>query len=255
MSHRVFARFRLISISLFVFGLVSVAVAFSINQSSGNKLRHRKGFTLIRRETAQPFNGPPDGARVIVYSISTRYQKSDGTWKQIQTYYNSKDQVVKKDIGVGIPGQGVFKADLSNRVLEFLSSMPSVEKSSYVSIYDARSDPHFLKNDSVHGFETYVLHFPEEDGGYIDLYCAPELDNTPIREVSVSPKGIGITEVVDVKFGDPDDRVFNGLPKWLIHYDRFKQKIATMEENGNHLAAEALRKEMEEQIAKQAQDQ
>ena len=255
MSERSFAKFKLISIAVFIFGLVSAALAFSFHQVNGKKVRHAKGFTLITRDTAMPFTWSPDGPNIIKYSICVRYKKSDGPWKQVRKYYNSKDEVVKKDIGVGIPGQGVFKVDIANRVLEFLSSMPPVEKTSYVPINDGHDHPNFLKDDLVHGYQTYVLRFPDQDGGYLDIYFAPELDDTPIREVSVSPLGTGITELIDIKMGDPDERVFSGLSKWLVSYDRFKWKIATMEEAGKHEAAESLRKELAEQIAKEDRKQ
>ena len=58
-----------------------------------------------------------------------------------------------------------------------------------------------------------------------------------------------------MKPGDPDEGVFGSLPKWLVNYDRFKEKIVAMEESGKHEAAEAMRHELDEQLARQVRDQ
>ena len=198
-----------------------------------------------------PLTGLPEGPNVITYSTAITYKRSDGSWKAIRRYYNSKDEVVKKDITFGVPGQGVFKVDRSNGSLEFISAMPPVEKTSYVTISDGHDQPNFVRDDSVNGYQAYVLRFPDDNGGYLEIYYCPELDNTSIQEVTVSPLGVEIEQMVKVKLGDPDDKVFEGAPKWLVNYEFFKQKIATMDQAGKHEAADAMRKELAEQIAKQ----
>jgi hypothetical protein len=112
-----------------------------------------------------------------------------------------------------------------------------------------------LKDDWVQGYQTYVLRFLDQEGGYTDMYCALELDGEPIRTVTVSPNGIFLEEAVQIKLGDPDDRVFGPLPNLLVNYDHFKSKIAAMEEAGKHDSAEAMQRELDEQIAKEIKDQ
>lgn len=256
MSHRTFSRFRLISITLFVLGLVSATVALSLHQANKGKLRHRIGFTLTTRDWGATVNPPIfDSPKIIRYSMAVRYQKSDGTWKEIRKYFNSKDELVKKEISMGIPGQGVFKINNATHELEFLSSMAPIEQTSYVKVTDGHENDNYLGTDVVHGYEAYVLRFPDDDGGYHDHYFVPALDNTCIKRVSWSPFGIGIDDVIDIKIGEPDEKAFDGLPKWLINYDHFKRKIATIEERGQHDTAEAMRKELASQIAKQERQQ
>lgn len=251
MSERLFARFKFISIAVFVVGLVSATLAFSLHQTNGKKLRHRKGFTLITKETAILYSGTQGNVPVVSYARTIRYQKSDGTWKQVTTHRDADGNVLRKQIGVGIPGQGVFKLNRAEGTLDFLSAMPPKEVASYVPNKDGHTDPSFLKDDWVQGYQTYVLHFPDQEGGYVDLYFAPELDDQVIRRVVVTPHGIAIDELVEVKPGDPDERAFGPLPNWLVKYDRFKQKIATLEERGQHETVKAMRQELAEQIAKQ----
>jgi hypothetical protein len=257
MSEKSFAGFRVISISLFVVGLMSAAVAYSWQRRDAVKLRHAKGFTIVTRETTA-FSDPTiqRGPEQIDHVITVRYQKSDGTWKQIRTYRNSGGSVVKKDIGLGIPGRGVFQIDRQRGVLHFISPMPARENTSYVPISDGRDSPNFLKDDSVQGYATYVLRFPDDDGsGYVDMYFSPELDGQAIRTVTVFKGGVSIAEAIQIKFGDPDDRAFGSLPNWMVDYDHFQEKIRAMEDNGKPEIAAALRRQLEQHLSKQVQDQ
>lgn len=251
MSERSFAHLKLISIAVFILGLVSAALALSLHQTNGKKLRQRKGFTLVTKQISILNSGTRDGLPMVTQTTTIRYQNSDGTWKQVRTYSDANGKVIKKDIGVGIPGQGVFKLNKGQGTLEFLSSMPPKEASSYVPIKDWPADPNFLKDDWVQGYQAYAVRFLDPNGGYVDLYFAPELDNELVRKVSVSPYGVAVEELLEVKPGNPAERAFGSLPKWLVNYDLFKQEIATMDERGNHETAEAMRRELAERIARQ----
>ena len=107
----------------------------------------------------------------------------------------------------------------------------------------------------VQGYKTYVLHYAEDDGSYQDDYCAVDLDGYAIKSVKVTPRGSSVTEATQITPGDPDDRVFGSLPHWLVKYDRFKEKIAALEDDGKHEAAEAMRRELEQQLAKHIRQQ
>lgn len=255
MSHKSFARFRVISIAIFLVGAVSAGFAYSLHKRNGPQVRHRKGFTLRSKKTSIPIVPRQPVPLEMTHANAIRYQRSDGTFKEVQTYYNANDAVVKKEILFGIPGQGVFKINNPQGPLEFLSSMRPKEKTPYVRVDDGHSHPNFLRDDWVQGYQTYVLRFPEEDGGYFEVYCAPDLDGEPLRRVSVSPGGVSINEVVQITLGDPDDSVFGPLPNLLVNYDLFKSKIAVTREAGNHEAAEGMQRQLDEQIAKQMQEQ
>lgn len=255
MSHRSFARCRAISIAIFVIGAVSAGFAYSLRKANGPTLRQRKGFILTTKTTTTPVIPRQSLPREITHSNSIRYQRSDGTFKEVQTYYDSNDALVKKEILLGIPGQGVFKINNPQGPLQFLSSMPSREESSFVHIVDGHSHPNFVRDEWVKGQQTYVLRFPDQDGGYFEMYCAVELDGEPLRRVTVSPGGVSIGELVEITRGDPDDKVFGPLPKLLVNYDLFKNKIAKTREAGNYEVAESMQRQMDEQVAKQMQEQ
>jgi hypothetical protein len=252
MSAKTYARFRLLCVILFLTGVFSAAIAFTVHKTDTKK-RHAKGFTIVTKETNAPTNGGAPSE--VGYAITVRYHRSDGTWKQIRTYHAANGQVLKRDVGFGIPGTGVFRLDRERRALEFLSSMPPKEETSYVQITNGHDDPHFVREDVVQGYATYVLRFPETDGGYTELYYASEFDNLPIRRVTVSPNAVSLTEPITIMFGEPDDVVFGSFPKWVVSFEHFKEKISAMEESGNHEAAQAMRQQIEDQLAKQIRDQ
>lgn len=255
MSHKSFARLRAISIAIFVIGTVSAVLAYSLQKQDGPQLRQRKGFTLKMKGTTSLVIPRQPGPREITNTTTIRYQKSDGTFKEVQTYYNANGAVVKKHIIFGIPGSGVFSINNPQGPLEFLSAMRPKDQTSFVRVDNGHSQPNFVRDDWVLGYPTYVLRFPDEDGGYDEIYCAPELDGEPLRRVSVSRGAVSIKEVVEIILGDPDDRAFGSLPKLLVSYDLFKSKIATMREAGNHEAAEGMQRQLDEEIAKQMKKQ
>lgn len=256
MSQKLFFRLRVISIAIFLIGVVSVGLAYSLHRRNGPRLRHGKGFTIITKETigmSDPnMQSQPDQAD---YVIKERYQKSDGTWKEVITEYKNNGQEIKKDSSFGIPGRGVFKIDKDQGVLNFLSSMPPKEVTALVPITDGHDKQRFLKDEVVQGYKTYVLHYVEKDGSYQDEYYALDLDGYPIKSVIVTPRGTSVTEAIQITLGDPDEKVFGSLPNWLVKYDRFREKIQALEEDGKHETAGAMRRELEQQLAKQVKDQ
>jgi hypothetical protein len=253
MSERAFARFKIISVAVFILGLVSVALAFTLQQTNAPRMKPAKGFTLRSRDVVALTTPRQSGPNEIAYSEAVRYQKSDGTFREVQRYLNVNGKILKKKILVGIPSQGVFGIDLPAGTLSFLSAMPSKDKTSFVQVTDGRDHPNFLKDDWVKGYSTYVLRFPDKDDGYTDIYYSPDLNNQSLRRVNVSSQGVAVEEVFQIELGDPDERAFAPLPKWLVNYDLFKQKIAEMEKAGNPAAALALQRELDEQIKKSDQ--
>ena len=128
--------------------------------------------------------------------------------------------------------------------------MPPKEQTSYVQITDGRDHPNFLKEEVVQGYATYVLRFLDEDGGYVDLYRAPELNNRTIKMVKVSNSGVAVEEPVQIILSDPDEKIFEHLPNWHVRYGRFEEKIKAIEEGGQPETAKAMRQQMERQIDK-----
>src|SRR5882762_5902971 len=169
-------RFKLLSIVVLVIGVVSAAVAYSFQRANSLKLRHAKGFTIVTKETVT-MNDPSMQSEPgqADYVITARYQKSDGTWKEVRTAYKTNGTALREAIQFGIPGRGVFQVDKERGVLNFISQMPPKEETSYVPINDGHDNKRFSRDDIVQGYKTYVLHYVvAEDGSYEDEYYAPD---------------------------------------------------------------------------------
>ena len=238
-------RIRVFSIALFVTGVVSAVIVYAL-PPKGPTTRPAKGFTIVTKETIK-MNDPKAQAnpRQSDYVIMVRSQKSDGTWKEVRTSYKNDGKVIREHSAIGIPGDGAFQ-DSGNGVLEFLSAMPGTEVTSLVPIIDSHSDPRFVREEMVQGYNCYVLRYEvDKDGSYEEEYYAPELNNYPIRSVKVAPYGVSITEMVQITLGNPADDVFSRAAKKPVKYDAFKNKIKALEDDGKHEAANAMRRDLE----------
>lgn len=228
---RVPRKIRLLLIMLIVAGVVSAAIAFARPQKD-LKMRRARDFTIVTKETIK-LHDPKMQAhpQQADYVVTVRSQRSDGAWKEVRTRYKSGGTVLSETTTFGIPGEGAFQVGNVSRELEFLSAMPSREITSYVPVTDGRSDPRYVRDEVVQGYSTYVLHYKvDKNGSYEEEYFAPELDNYPIRSVKVAPYGIAVTEMLQLIPGEPAEEVFTSLPKGLVKYDHFNQKIKNLED-------------------------
>jgi hypothetical protein len=243
-------RIRILSLALFVTGVVSAAIAYAL-PAKQPKTRPAKGFTIVTKETIK-LNDPKEQAnpQQTDYSITVRSQKADGTWKQVRTSYKNNGKVIKEHTTFGIPGNGVYQ-DNRDGELEFLSEMPSAEVTSLVPVFDGHSDPRFVRDEVVQGYNCYVLRYEvDQNGAYEEEYYATELDNYPIRSVKVAPHGVSTTEMVQLTLGNPSDDVFKSLPKGTVKYDAFKNKMKALNDEGKHDAADAMHRDLERRSSK-----
>lgn len=240
MSHTLSKRIRVLSITVFLLGIVTASLAYSINY-----VRRPKpvGFTMISTTTFTPSDGSP----TRLAGTQVRFQKADGTWKESITYYNHDGTVYKEDTVFGQLGRGVFQVDEEGKALNFLSSMPA--SAAEIPRPDLRKDQRFVKEELVLGYKTYVLRQPDDDNsGYSASYYAPALANLPIKYITVSSAGTTVSEPVRIEIGEPSDEVFNSTPDLPVKYDHYRDKIQTMEERGHREAAEQMRRDLQKRL-------
>lgn len=257
MRHLFSNHLKLASVILLSIGVVSAALAYSLRRSHMPVRRPAKGFKVVTKEVIR-MNDPKMKAhpKQADYVITERYQKSDGTWKEIKVAYKLDGTVIREHTSFGIPGDGVFQIDSERGELDFISSMPPKEQTSFVTIADGRHHPRFLKHDVVQGYQTYVLHYTVgADGSYEDEYYAPDLDNYPLRSVKVAPYGGSVTEPIEIRQGDPDESNFSSLPDLKVNYDQFQKKIKALDDDGKHEAAQQMRRELGQRLARGSKPQ
>src|SRR5213075_2292151 len=134
MTTRSTENLKIVCISIFLTGLTSVGFVYAF-QTPSLQRRHARGFTIVTKETIR-MNDPNMQARAgqADYIITTRYQRSDGSWKEEMASYKGENQLLRKSVGFGIPGRGVFHIDSNRAVLDFVSAMPTKEITSYVTV-------------------------------------------------------------------------------------------------------------------------
>jgi len=250
MTNTLSRRIRVLSIAIFVIGLVSAVIAYAL-PPKGPKTKPAKGFTIVTKETIKLHDANAQANPLQSdYVITVRSQKSDGTWKEVRTAYKNDGKVIREHTAFGIPGDGVYQ-DSGKGELEFLSAMPPAEVTSLVPIFDSHSDPKFFREEVVQGYNCFVLHYEvDKNGSYEEEYYAPELNNYPIRSVKVAPHGTSITEMVQLTLGNPAEEVFTSLPRGSVKYETFKNKMRALKDDGKHEAAEVMSQDLERQLSK-----
>lgn len=238
MSYTFSKRFRTLSIAVFLLGAVTAGITFL----SRVLARRSTPYTMTLTRTLTPRDGDP-----IHAATEVRYQRSDGSWKQVTVYFDRGGVVQKVDTMLGRVGEGVFQLDNENKALSFIS--PMEVRAGDTSVPNLRNDPKFVREDSVRGYKTNVLRFSEESGsGYVEVYYAPALRNFPVKTVTSSDGGTSVIEMTQIELGSPSESEFNELPAWPVNYDRYEQKIKAIDDTGQHEAADQMRQEMQKRL-------
>jgi hypothetical protein len=234
MTDKSLKRMRWLAITIFLLGTVSLAVAYSLNRAKGPA--PPVGFTMISTQTFTPRNSE------VSYHVATkvRYQKSNGEWRLVTTYYKADGSVRKTDSGFGQSGQGVFRVDGKNKLLNFIS--PKSAALTYASEETLRNDPRFLREDTMLGYKVIVQHNLTDDGSsYIDISYAPALQSLPVKTVYVTEAGTTIIEPTKIVLGEPATEDVSATPNYPVSYEEYEQKLQSIEKAGNAKTADEMR--------------
>ena len=242
MSQTSMKRLRFASVSIFLLGAMTAALAYSINHRHSPK--PPSGFTMIQRQTFTP----AEGGKPVLKADIQRYQKSDGSWVLMHTYYLPDGTFDKADKGFGQLGRGVFRVDENSKALSFLSPMAADQPifSADAFTEHMRKNTRFSREEMVLGYKTLVLHSPGEEGAYDEIYYAPELQGMIIKNVFAYPFGVEVIEPTSIALGEPPDSLF-AKPDYPVDYRHFEKKIEATEKAGNREVAEQLRQQLQKQ--------
>ncbi len=235
MKDRALKIFRILAVAVFMAGLVGAGSAYTVKRAQGE--HPAVGFYMASTQVFTPSGGQPS-----LHATIERYQKADGSFKSVTTYYKPDGTVTRVDTGFGQVGRGVFQVDEKKQSLNFLSPM---RDSAHVRTEAMmRQDPHVVRDETVAGYKTIVVRLPDSDGsgGYTELYEAPALQGVDIKMVFVSESGVTVIEPTKIVRGEPDAAVFEATPAYPVNYDLFEEKIKSAEEKGNSKAAEEMRR-------------
>lgn len=228
-------KLRLVSFSVFLVGVISLAVGY---YPKAKAPQGPQGFTLYSTMFTTAKDGEPvkTGSRV-------RYQRSDGRFKQETTYYNADGTVRKVDVLFGQPNRGVFTIDETRKTSEFVS--PLKPSSIIISEENLRKDHHnILREEAFIGYRVLVSRLNDDgNGSYTELYHAPALMGFPIKTVNVNSGGYKLViEPTKIVLGDPPEADLNDARKYPVAYSLYEQKIKALDERGeNQIATEMKR--------------
>lgn len=232
------AKHRTISLTVFFLGVATVTFAYFTSQPTANYVS--TGFTLTSRMTFIPAGSNTaqiTGSRV-------RYQKSNGSFKQITTYLKADGTPDKTITLVGVLGRGVFEFADNAQNMEFISPMRA--QIPIMSEAEIRNTHHhnMLRDEVVLGHKTLVVRLPGETSkAFTELYHAFALQDFPIKTVNLTYAGVLTIEPTKIELGEPSQNDL-ALPNLRVSYERFEQKIEAMESSGRHDTAETMRQQL-----------
>lgn len=199
-------------ISLVILFVLSLAVVGVITAKRNGPEVRGQGFTL---EEIQRFY-PADGSTPFTVSTSTRYQKSDGSWRKDSTCNG------KTTLGFSLPARGVFTVDEGSKRLIFVGNPQHTVFSEEM----LRKEPQFVREETLFGWKTFVLQSTStETGEWNEFYICPALQGYPLKRVTKHKTGSSVVfEVTQVTLGEPPENLFTSMPAYEVSYDKSKHK-------------------------------
>lgn len=172
-----------------------------------------------------------DGSTRLL-SDETKYVRSDGTWKSVQTLYNTDGTVDQTDTQVGLPDRAAaYRVDDARKLL--VMTGPIFHRSHNFTmdqIIKANSD-NFVRVDQVLGYPVAVVHIAGEDAEhYEEMWISPDLGET-IKFLKATPLGVNINEADSITLGEPQADRFT-VPTYPDYLDHAKRRAQQMEDRG-----------------------
>lgn len=244
---------RRLSLPVFLIGLLTSGLIY-YSKNYANQPQPMTGFTLVTTQVFTPSadatfppSFPIQPGVPMLAAIIVRYDRVDGTWRQVTTSYKPDGSVAKVDNGFATPGRGVFRVNEEQRKLTFLSGSRVSADQPYFTEAILRNDPRFIREEKVQGFNTYVLRTIDADGTKHERYYAPALRGFPIKDVRVLKEGVEVREPVQIILGNPPDSVFDlKADDYPIDYNHFLSKIEAAQKSGHNQIADEMRQQMQE---------
>ena len=198
---------RILGVPIALIGL-SVFLASRFGPSSvgaGRGEPTATGFTMV----SQQFLKQDDGTRLLK-GIWTRYQRSDGAFRQDNARVMPGGELVVHSSSISVPGEGYVRAVRGRGVIdERPGEAATAPFTTLESIDDMKNNPRFgyrlLGTETILGFETHIVEQTKPDGHQSKSNFAPELLGFPIR-LEIDDM---LVEPLSIVLGEPDHRVFD----------------------------------------------
>ena len=197
---------RILGVAIALIGL-SVFLASRFGPSSvgaGRGEPTATGFTMV----SQQFLKQDDGTRLLK-GIWTRYQRSDGAFRQDNARVMPGGELVVHSSSISVPGEGSVRAVRRRGVTDERPGSVTAPFTTLESIDDMKNNPRFgyrlLGTETILGFETHIVEQTKPDGQQSKSSFAPELLGFPIR-LEIDDM---LVEPLSIVLGEPDHLVFD----------------------------------------------
>src|SRR5918911_1815679 len=155
-----------------------------------------------------------------------RYERSDSTWKEVSTYYKRDGSVGAVKTNFSLNDKGIFSVDEKHQRLVLRGER--YHTAHHPTADEIKSDPHFVREDSVLGYNTLVQHFADGDG-FSEFYLSPELNGVVLKAVYESGEGYQtVVEATQIELGEPSENEFivPNYPMDTSSYETNKGRLA-----------------------------
>lgn len=184
-------------------------------------------FTLAMARTVTRTDGQ---SRIL--STLQRFQRSDGTYKLVQTSYDPDGTTRSVQIAFGFARLGVFRLDAGRRRLIFTG--PQVDDPPGDVEQVLRANQLFARDESVAGINTIVWRkVGRSEADFVEEYRAPSLGGLLIKAVKVSPRGREMIEATTIQMGEPATALFSELLLYPSDYSIFERRIQEVARQGD----------------------
>lgn len=182
-------------------------------------------FTLTTSRTVTDLK-----ERAQLVSTEQRSQRSDGTYKLVQTLYTQDDKKEHVQILFGYFGLGVFRLEQGQKRLVFTGPLAD-DRSGDVE-RSLRTSELFTREESVAGINAIVWRKPSRaKGDVIEEYRAPSLDGLLLKIVKITALGRDVVEPTAIQMGEPDSGLFSELLLYPVDYSVYEEQLREIEKN------------------------
>jgi hypothetical protein len=176
----------------------------------------------------------PDGQERLI-STQQRFQRSDGTYKLVQTFYALDGTTERVQTNFGFIGLGVFRLDEERRRLVFAG--PQVDDRSADAEQLLRASELFVREEFVAGVSAVVWRqMGRGKEEFLEEYRAPSLGGLLIKKVKVSALSRETVEPTAIEMGEPAPSLFSELLSYPVDYLSYEQQIEETEQSEPEIA-------------------
>jgi hypothetical protein len=242
-----------LAIVVLILGVVSTGIGVTVRHSHRVETQAAMTtppFTMRSNQTSFGIGGNTP----YLNATKVRFQKSDGSWKEVTTYYKRDGSVSAINKQLAITGVGVFEIHDDIQTLVFLS--PKKHAMHLESEDDLRKDPEYARDDVVFGYKVIVQHNSPKGTNYDDIYRAPALGGAILKVVfgETGSSGYTVIEPTKIDLGEPSESEF-AIPDYPFNYTFYEEQIKGEESQGHQEVASKMREvvaQHKQQFAKPA---